>query len=99
MRLPGATVKPVRPARVPADGARRRRRRVEVDRAASSRPPSSSVPSRPHPYPMMVRDFHGCIAALRQAMEKWGGKPDPTLLKLGVGGGSNAGSLPRVRGR
>ncbi|EOA15489.1 hypothetical protein CARUB_v10004733mg [Capsella rubella] len=44
----------------------------------------------PHPYPMMVRDFHAVIGkeTRRQAMEKWGGKPD--VLVACVGGGSNA---------
>ena len=44
----------------------------------------------PHPYPMIVRDFHAMIGTevRRQAMEKWGGKPD--VLVACVGGGSNA---------
>eukprot|EP00238_Polyblepharides_amylifera_P014865 CAMPEP_0196576554 /NCGR_PEP_ID=MMETSP1081-20130531/5769_1 /TAXON_ID=36882 /ORGANISM="Pyramimonas amylifera, Strain CCMP720" /LENGTH=457 /DNA_ID=CAMNT_0041895181 /DNA_START=108 /DNA_END=1484 /DNA_ORIENTATION=+ len=44
----------------------------------------------PHPYPMLVRDFHACIGqeTRRQCMEKWGGKPD--VLLACVGGGSNA---------
>eukprot|EP00257_Ricinus_communis_P026402 XP_025013816.1 tryptophan synthase beta chain 1, chloroplastic [Ricinus communis] len=44
----------------------------------------------PHPYPMMVREFHRIIGTetRRQAMEKWGGKPD--VLVACVGGGSNA---------
>eukprot|EP00177_Eucheuma_denticulatum_P007914 GFKZ01014410.1.p1 GENE.GFKZ01014410.1~~GFKZ01014410.1.p1 ORF type:complete len:465 (-),score=71.38 GFKZ01014410.1:1369-2763(-) len=44
----------------------------------------------PHPYPMIVRDFHSCIGeeVRQQAMEKWGGKPD--ILVACVGGGSNA---------
>lgn len=44
----------------------------------------------PHPYPMIVRDFHSMIGAevRLQAMEKWGGKPD--VLLACVGGGSNA---------
>lgn len=44
----------------------------------------------PHPYPMIVRDFHSCIGeeVRRQAQEKWGGKPD--ILIACVGGGSNA---------
>ncbi|CAI0437128.1 unnamed protein product, partial [Linum tenue] len=44
----------------------------------------------PHPYPMMVREFHKVIGeeTRRQAMEKWGGKPD--VLVACVGGGSNA---------
>jgi tryptophan synthase beta chain len=44
----------------------------------------------PHPYPMMVRDFHRVIGeeARAQALEKIGRLPD-TLLAC-VGGGSNA---------
>ncbi|KAJ0046360.1 hypothetical protein Pint_04203 [Pistacia integerrima] len=44
----------------------------------------------PHPYPMMVREFHAVIGkeTKKQAMEKWGGKPD--VLVACVGGGSNA---------
>ena len=44
----------------------------------------------PHPYPMIVRDFHAVIGkeTRRQAIEKWGGKPD--VLVACVGGGSNA---------
>jgi len=44
----------------------------------------------PHPYPMMVRDFHAVIGkeTRKQAEEKWGGLPD--VLVACVGGGSNA---------
>ncbi|MBD2504350.1 tryptophan synthase subunit beta [Anabaena azotica] len=44
----------------------------------------------PHPYPMMVRDFHAVIGKETrvQAQEKWGGLPD--ILLACVGGGSNA---------
>lgn len=44
----------------------------------------------PHPYPMMVRDFHAVIGeeTRAQAMEKWGGLPE--ILMACVGGGSNA---------
>ncbi|NJR51162.1 MAG: tryptophan synthase subunit beta [Leptolyngbyaceae cyanobacterium CSU_1_3] len=44
----------------------------------------------PHPYPMMVRDFHAVIGqeTRAQAQEKWGGVPD--ILLACVGGGSNA---------
>lgn len=44
----------------------------------------------PHPYPMIVRDFHSVIGeeVRHQALEKWGGKPD--ILVACVGGGSNA---------
>ena len=44
----------------------------------------------PHPYPMMVREFHKVIGKETriQAMDKWGGKPD--VLVACVGGGSNA---------
>nr|AIH14794.1 tryptophan synthase beta chain [Westiella intricata UH HT-29-1] len=44
----------------------------------------------PHPYPMMVRDFHAIIGqeTRAQAIDKWGGLPD--ILLACVGGGSNA---------
>ncbi len=44
----------------------------------------------PHPYPMLVRDFHRIIGeeTRAQAQEKWGGLPD--ILLACVGGGSNA---------
>ncbi|UXE64033.1 MAG: tryptophan synthase subunit beta [Woronichinia naegeliana WA131] len=44
----------------------------------------------PHPYPMMVRDFHHIIGQETrvQCLEKWGGLPD--ILLACVGGGSNA---------
>ncbi len=44
----------------------------------------------PHPYPMMVRDFHAIIGeeTRAQCVEKFGGLPD--ILLACVGGGSNA---------
>jgi tryptophan synthase beta chain len=44
----------------------------------------------PHPYPMIVRDFHAVIGkeSRYQSQEKWGGLPD--ILLACVGGGSNA---------
>lgn len=44
----------------------------------------------PHPYPMIVRDFHAVIGkeTRQQAWEKWQGLPD--VLLACVGGGSNA---------
>ena len=44
----------------------------------------------PHPYPMIVRDFHAVIGkeSRTQSQEKWGGLPD--ILLACVGGGSNA---------
>jgi len=44
----------------------------------------------PHPYPMLVRDFHQVIGQETrvQCQEKWGGLPD--ILLACVGGGSNA---------
>lgn len=44
----------------------------------------------PHPYPMIVREFHNVIGqeTRRQCQEKWGGLPD--ILMACVGGGSNA---------
>ncbi|GJS69601.1 tryptophan synthase beta chain 2, chloroplastic [Tanacetum coccineum] len=44
----------------------------------------------PHPYPMMVHEFQAVIGkeTRKQALEKWGGKPD--VLVACVGGGLNA---------
>ncbi len=44
----------------------------------------------PHPYPMIVRDFHSIIGqeTRAQCLEKWNGLPD--ILIACVGGGSNA---------
>jgi tryptophan synthase beta chain len=44
----------------------------------------------PHPYPLMVRNFHAVIGreTRAQALQKWGGLPD--ILLACVGGGSNA---------
>jgi tryptophan synthase beta chain len=44
----------------------------------------------PHPYPMIVRDFHAIIGRETrvQAQVKWGGLPD--ILLACIGGGSNA---------
>lgn len=44
----------------------------------------------PHPCPIMVREFQSIIGkeTRKQAMEKWGGKPD--VLLACVGSGSNA---------
>ncbi|KAI9115699.1 hypothetical protein K1719_013368 [Acacia pycnantha] len=41
--------------------------------------------SGPHPYPMMVREFHAVIGeeTRRQALEKWGGKPDVLVACVG----------------
>jgi len=46
--------------------------------------------NRPHPYPMLVRDFQAVIGEETrvQAQEKWDGLPD--ILLACVGGGSNA---------
>jgi len=44
----------------------------------------------PHPYPMLVRDFHAVIGreTRQQCLDKWQGLPD--ILIACVGGGSNA---------
>ncbi|KAK5834340.1 hypothetical protein PVK06_018217 [Gossypium arboreum] len=44
----------------------------------------------PHPYLMMVRESHAVVGkeTRKQALEKWGGKPD--VLVARNGGGSNA---------
>ncbi|KAK2973005.1 hypothetical protein RJ640_005548, partial [Escallonia rubra] len=50
----------------------------------------AGAPVGPHPCPTMVREFQSVIGkeTRKQAMEKWGGKPD--VLVACVGSGSNA---------
>ena len=89
MRLLGATVKPVRAGTATLKDATSEAIRDWVTNVETTHYILGSV-AGPHPYPMMVRDFHGCIGreTRAQAMEKWGGKPD--VLVACVGGGSNA---------
>ncbi|MEO0647632.1 MAG: tryptophan synthase subunit beta, partial [Cyanobacteria bacterium J06650_10] len=89
MRLMGATVSPVSAGSGTLKDATSEAIRDWVTNVETTHYILGSV-AGPHPYPMMVRDFHGVIGqeTRAQAMEKWGGKPD--VLLACVGGGSNA---------
>jgi len=89
MRLLGATVCPVRSGTATLKDATSEAIRDWVTNVETTHYILGSV-AGPHPYPMMVRDFHAVIGkeTRAQAMEKWGGKPD--ILMACVGGGSNA---------
>ena len=89
MRLMGATVSPVNAGTGTLKDATSEAIRDWVTNVESTHYILGSV-AGPHPYPMMVRDFHGVIGkeTRAQCLEKWGGKPD--LLLACVGGGSNA---------
>ena len=89
MRLLGATVTPVHAGTATLKDATSEAIRDWVTNVETTHYILGSV-AGPHPYPMMVRDFHACIGreTRAQAMEKWGGKPD--ILVACVGGGSNA---------
>ncbi|KAG5006673.1 hypothetical protein JHK85_025215 [Glycine max] len=54
--------------------------------------------ARPHPYPMMVREFHAVIGkeTRKQALEKWGGKPDGLhAVGFGLDSGKHATTLTK----
>lgn len=89
MRLLGAEVRPVHSGTATLKDATSEAIRDWVTNVESTHYILGSV-AGPHPYPMMVRDFHACIGqeTRRQALEQWGGKPD--VLVACVGGGSNA---------
>lgn len=89
MRLLGATVRPVTSGTGTLTNALSEAIRDWVTFPVETHYIVGSV-AGPHPYPMMVRDFHSVIGeeVREQAMEKWGGKPD--ILIACVGGGSNA---------
>lgn len=89
MRLLGATVTPVRAGTATLKDATSEAIRDWVTNVETTHYILGSV-AGPHPYPMMVRDFHAVIGreTRAQSMEKWGGKPD--ILVACVGGGSNA---------
>ena len=77
MRLLGATVTPVRTGTSTLKDATSQAIRDWVTNVETTHYILGSV-AGPHPYPMMVRDFHAMIGkeVRQQAMEKWGGKPD-----------------------
>jgi tryptophan synthase beta chain len=89
MRLLGATVQPVSAGTGTLKDATSEAIRDWVTNVETTHYILGSV-AGPHPYPMMVRDFHGVIGqeTRRQCQEKWGGLPD--ILLACVGGGSNA---------
>ncbi|MBH8575046.1 tryptophan synthase subunit beta [Nostocaceae cyanobacterium CENA369] len=89
MRLMGAEVRPVAAGTGTLKDATSEAIRDWVTNVENTHYILGSV-AGPHPYPMMVRDFHAVIGqeTRAQAMEKWGGLPD--ILMACVGGGSNA---------
>ena len=89
MRLLGATVQPVGAGTGTLKDATSEAIRDWVTNVENTHYILGSV-AGPHPYPMMVRDFHLVIGreTRRQCLEKWDGIPD--ILLACVGGGSNA---------
>jgi tryptophan synthase beta chain len=89
MRLMGAEVRPVSAGTGTLKDATSEAIRDWVTNVETTHYILGSV-AGPHPYPMMVRDFHAVIGeeTRAQAMAKWGGLPD--ILLACVGGGSNA---------
>ncbi len=89
MRLMGAEVRPVTAGTGTLKDATSEAIRDWVTNVETTHYILGSV-AGPHPYPMIVRDFHAVIGVetRKQCMEKWGGLPD--ILLACVGGGSNA---------
>lgn len=89
MRLMGAEVSPVEAGSGTLKDATSEAIRDWVTNVETTHYILGSV-AGPHPYPMIVRDFHAVIGqeTRRQCQEKWGGEPD--ILMACVGGGSNA---------
>jgi tryptophan synthase beta chain len=89
MRLMGAEVRPVTAGTGTLKDATSEAIRDWVTNVETTHYILGSV-AGPHPYPMMVRDFHGVIGSetRAQCLEKWGGLPD--ILMACIGGGSNA---------
>jgi tryptophan synthase beta chain len=89
MRLMGAEVRPVEAGTGTLKDATSEAIRDWVTHVETTHYILGSV-AGPHPYPMMVRDFHAVIGqeTRAQCLEKWGGLPD--ILLACVGGGSNA---------
>lgn len=89
MRLLGATVQPVSAGTGTLKDATSEAIRDWVTNVQSTHYILGSV-AGPHPYPMMVRDFHAVIGqeTRQQCSAKWGGLPD--IMLACVGGGSNA---------
>jgi tryptophan synthase beta chain len=89
MRLMGADVSPVESGTGTLKDATSEAIRDWVTNVETTHYILGSV-AGPHPYPMLVRDFHAVIGqeTRSQCQEKWGGLPD--ILLACVGGGSNA---------
>ena len=89
MRLLGATVQPVTAGTATLKDATSEAIRDWVTNVESTHYILGSV-AGPHPYPMLVRDFHACIGreTREQCKDAFGRLPD--LLLACVGGGSNA---------
>jgi len=89
MRLMGAEVRPVESGTGTLKDATSEAIRDWVTNVENTHYILGSV-AGPHPYPMLVRDFHTVIGVetRAQCQEKWGGLPD--ILLACVGGGSNA---------
>ncbi len=89
MRLMGAKVQPVEAGTGTLKDATSEAIRDWVTNVETTHYILGSV-AGPHPYPMLVRDFHRIIGQETriQCQEKWGGLPD--ILLACVGGGSNA---------
>ncbi|MGJ3250645.1 MAG: tryptophan synthase subunit beta [Elainellaceae cyanobacterium] len=89
MRLMGAEVHPVEAGNGTLKDATSEAIRDWVTNVETTHYILGSV-AGPHPYPMMVRDFHAIIGqeTRTQCQEKWEGLPD--ILLACVGGGSNA---------
>jgi tryptophan synthase beta chain len=89
MRLMGAEVRPVEAGTGTLKDATSEAIRDWVTNVETTHYILGSV-AGPHPYPMIVREFHSMIGreVRQQALEKWGGLPD--ILVACVGGGSNA---------
>ncbi len=89
MKLMGAEVRPVEAGTGTLKDATSEAIRDWVTNVETTHYILGSV-AGPHPYPMIVRDFHVIIGieTRAQCLEKWGGLPD--ILLACVGGGSNA---------
>jgi tryptophan synthase beta chain len=89
MRLMGAEVRPVAAGTGTLKDATSEAIRDWVTNVETTHYILGSV-AGPHPYPMLVREFHHVIGqeTRSQSLEKWGGLPD--ILLACVGGGSNA---------
>ncbi len=89
MRLLGAEVQPVTSGTATLKDATSEAIRDWVTNVENTHYILGSV-AGPHPYPMLVRDFHAVIGleTMEQCEESFGGLPD--VLLACVGGGSNA---------